>query len=74
MPRDGHTLLTVYDVSGRHVRTLVDDHRRAGDHTVLWDATDDAGRRVASGVYLIRLTWRGGDAPEAGVRKVLLVR
>ncbi len=70
----GAVRLAVCDANGRWLRTLVDDHRRAGDHTVLWDATDDAGRRVASGVYLIRLTWRGGDAPEAGVRKVLLVR
>jgi endo-1,4-beta-xylanase len=42
--------LTVYDVLGREVLTLVDEHRGAGEHTVRFDATG-----LASGVYLYRL-------------------
>jgi hypothetical protein len=46
--------LTVLTVSGRAVRHLRDVPRRAGSHRVIWDGADDAGRPVASGVYVIK--------------------
>jgi hypothetical protein len=51
----GHTRLAMFDMTGRLVRTLVSGHRDAGSHRVTWDGRDEAGRRVASGVYLARL-------------------
>jgi 5'-nucleotidase len=47
--------LSVFDLQGRLVRTLVDDVRTAGEHTVTWNGTTDSGRRAASGTYLYRL-------------------
>ncbi|MBD3220424.1 type I pullulanase [bacterium] len=47
--------LRVYDVRGQLVRTLVDAPRPAGVNTVVWDGRNDAGRPVASGVYVYRL-------------------
>lgn len=47
--------LAVYDVSGRLVRTLVDDKRVAGENHEVWDGKDDAGQDVSSGVYFYRL-------------------
>jgi len=47
--------LRVYDVQGRMVRTLVDRNEPAGPHTVVWDGTDDSGRRVSSGTYFARI-------------------
>jgi len=70
LPQSGHANLAVYDVSGRLVRTLVDEHVSVGTHTVTWDGTDAVGREVASGVYVYRL--------EAGarvqVRRMAIVR
>lgn len=66
---DGATRLEVYDTAGRRVRGLVLDLLTAGDHTVVWDGTDDNGRRVPSGVYLYRLE-NGGAVVS---RKMLLV-
>jgi len=43
--------LAIYDVSGRRVRTLVDGILDAGSHEVVWDGTNDAGEKLASGVY-----------------------
>jgi hypothetical protein len=43
--------ITIYDVTGREVRTLIDGKREAGLHSVAWDGLDDAGRSVGSGVY-----------------------
>ena len=48
--------LAVYDVAGRHVRTLYRDHRTPGSYSVDWNGLDDRGRAVASGVYRVRLT------------------
>jgi hypothetical protein len=47
--------LAVHDLQGRLVRTLVDEVRPAGQQQIVWDGTDDAGRRVASGTYMYRL-------------------
>ena len=48
----------VYSVSGRLVRTLVSGEMEAGQHQVMWDGIDDAGRSVASGTYLVQLVAR----------------
>ena len=48
--------LGVYDISGKLVRTLVDERREPGRHTVRWDGKDWAGEEVASGIYFYRLT------------------
>jgi hypothetical protein len=50
------TTLGIYNLSGRRVRTLVNGIVAAGHHRVPWDGTDDSGNRVASGVYVYRLT------------------
>ncbi|MFH1866170.1 MAG: FlgD immunoglobulin-like domain containing protein, partial [Candidatus Eisenbacteria bacterium] len=48
--------LEVYGIRGQRVRTLVSGRRGAGLHSVVWDGTDDAGTRVASGIYFYQLT------------------
>ncbi len=47
--------LSVYDLSGRTVRTLVDAYRSGGEHLAIWRGLDDHGREVGSGVYFYRL-------------------
>lgn len=47
--------LDVFDILGQRVRRLIDDELPGGHHVASWDARDDAGRSVASGVYLLRL-------------------
>jgi flagellar hook assembly protein FlgD len=44
----------VYDVSGRVVRSLVSKQQPAGTFTEIWNALDDGGTRVPSGVYFVR--------------------
>ena len=45
----------VYNVRGEKIRTLIDAKRAAGTHHISWDGRDNNGRRVASGVYFIRM-------------------
>lgn len=55
--RDGqHVSLRIYDVTGRLVRTLVNDRLESDMHHVTWDAMDEAGNLVASGIYFYTLT------------------
>ena len=62
--------LTVFDLLGRPIRTLQEIRPGIEAAQRSWDATDDDGRPVASGVYLLRL--QAGD--EAVFRRVALVR
>ncbi|MCH8961760.1 MAG: hypothetical protein IH820_10695 [Bacteroidetes bacterium] len=66
--------LTVYDVLGRKVQTLVDGRKGAGVHTIVWDGTDEAGRRVASGLYFARWTARSAATTVTQSQQVVVVR
>jgi len=59
IPAPGRVELTVYDVLGRHVRTLLDRDEGEGDHTAAWDTRDDRGRYVTQGVYFAVLRVAG---------------
>jgi hypothetical protein len=48
--------LSLYNVQGQLVRTLMDQHTTAGFYSVLWDGEDAAGSQVSSGIYIYRLT------------------
>ena len=48
--------LEVFNLLGQRIATLVDGERPAGFHTATWYATDGAGRAVAAGVYIYRMT------------------
>ncbi|MDO9695821.1 MAG: FlgD immunoglobulin-like domain containing protein, partial [Candidatus Latescibacteria bacterium] len=56
LPESETVRMTVYTLDGRRVRVLLDEPRAAGAHEVIWDGRDDAGRQVASGTYVYRLT------------------
>ena len=55
LPDAADVRLTVYDVLGRRVRTLVAKPQAAGTYTVTWDGRGAAGAPAAAGVYLVRL-------------------
>ena len=71
LPLAADVELTVYNVVGQVVRTLVAEHQGAGRYTVEWDATDDSGHSVSAGLYLYRLQ-AGGEFAE--VKKMLLLK
>ena len=70
LARSGRVTLEIWSATGQMVRRLVDDYRRAGQHTVTWEATDDMGRPVASGVYLYRIV----SEQHMAVRRAVLTR
>lgn len=52
----GPVAITLHDVRGARVRTLVEESLHAGSHSVAWDGHDDHGREVAAGMYFYRIT------------------
>jgi hypothetical protein len=49
-----HVTLTIYDVTGRVAKTLVDRPMAQGEHRIEWDGRDQRGNPAASGVYFLR--------------------
>ncbi len=55
LPRRAHVTLSVYNILGRKLRTLVNVDQTAGRHVAYWDGRDAYGRAAASGIYFYRL-------------------
>jgi hypothetical protein len=70
IPEAGEVDLSIYDVSGRLIKTLVSTHISAGQKTAEWNGDDASGRRVASGTYFLRLETDQG----VRTRKVMLAK
>jgi hypothetical protein len=70
LSRDGSVRVTVYDLHGRLVKTLVDGFRLGGEQRVVWDGSNSRNETVPSGVYLFRIQTPEGDA----VRKVIVMK
>ena len=52
LPEDALVNITIYDMMGRQVSTLVSSQQTAGFKSVLWNATNDKGSPVSAGLYL----------------------
>jgi hypothetical protein len=59
LPQAGEVRLRVHDVAGRVIRTLANSQLAAGEHSAVWDQRDDAGHRVAPGLYFVRFEAAG---------------
>ena len=70
LPENSYVRLTIYDITGKRIRTLVNQSQTSGNRTVVWDGRDNFGRTVSGGVYLYSI--------EAGsfrqTRKMLLLK
>jgi hypothetical protein len=55
LPAAAKVRLTVYNVAGQAVRTLVNGTQPAGYHSIKWDGQDDQGRKLSTGVYFYQL-------------------
>ena len=71
LPEASSVTLEIYNVVGQVVRTLVADHQNAGRYVVQWDATNESGHSLSSGIYFYRLE-AGGEFLE--VKKMLLLK
>jgi hypothetical protein len=70
LAQEEHVRLEVYNAQGALVRTVLDGPRPAGRYDVVWNARNDSGNRLGSGVYFVRLT--AGTVQE--MRKIVMLR
>ncbi len=70
LPSDEQVELTLYNLAGQQVATLVTGRRQAGSYAVSWDGQDESGRALATGLYFYRL--QAGEKVET--RKLMLLR
>jgi len=55
VPYQTHVKIAIYDISGRLVKTLINERASPGRFSEQWSGVDNSGRRVASGVYFVQL-------------------
>ncbi|MBP7564111.1 MAG: T9SS type A sorting domain-containing protein, partial [Candidatus Cloacimonetes bacterium] len=66
----GQTELSVYNIKGQKVATLVKEVKTAGTHEVIWNGKDKNGASVSSGIYFYRLNSGG----ERITKKMILMK
>jgi hypothetical protein len=64
----GKVMLRIFDVSGRVIRTLVDESILAGEYQSTWDGKNDRGKQVGSGIYFYQL-----EAPDFRSAKKIVI-
>jgi len=69
--KKSYVMLRVYNITGKLIRTLVDQAETPGYYRVIWDGRDDYGRKVPAGIYFYRLK---ADSKIIGTKKLILLR
>jgi len=72
LPQESQVELSIYNISGQLLRTLVNTQMPAGDWTKTWDGKDEFGNEVPSGVYFYRL--RVNNNEWISTKKMILMR
>ena len=71
IPEDSKVELSIYNIRGQKVRTLIKNEFEKGFHRVIWNSKDNNGKPVATGVYFYKLKVNGKDK---AVKKMLLLK
>jgi len=56
----GEVSLTLYNIKGQEIKSLVNKQLNPGNHKVTWDGKDDNGKELSSGIYFYKLTTHQG--------------
>ncbi len=70
IPVSSSVSMNVYNARGQRITTLVDQNMEAGTYKVVWNGTDNVGKAVSSGVYLLVLKYQGKELS----RKMVLMK
>lgn len=70
LPEKRHVVLKIYSILGKEIKTLVNTEKNAGIHRSVWDAKDNSGHFVGSGIYLLQM--QAGDVVQS--RRIILLK
>jgi hypothetical protein len=68
--KSGQIKIEIFNILGQKVKTLMDEHLKAGHYVMDWDGRDDSGKEVSSGVYLYRMQ----TSESSQTKKMVLLR
>ena len=71
LQNDSNIELSVFNIKGQMIKSLLSDQMSVGEHSIIWNGEDDAGKNVSSGVYLYKLNVNGKNG---AVKKCLLLK
>lgn len=66
----GNVNVTIFNIKGQRVKTLIDEFQASGTHKLAWNGEDEAGRKVTSGVYFYQI--KSGNY--SSIKKMLLIK
>ena len=70
LPADSKVHISIFNIKGQKVKTLVNEILPAGEHSAIWNGRDSNGNRVGSGIYFYKL--KAGDFQK--VKKMILIK
>jgi len=66
----GSVNISVFDISGRKVKTLINENQELGHYRLVWNGSDDPGRKLSKGIYFIRFE----NQKEIVTQKVVILK
>ncbi|MDP6820055.1 MAG: T9SS type A sorting domain-containing protein, partial [Candidatus Marinimicrobia bacterium] len=70
LPEDSYVSITIYDIMGRNIKSLVNTDQTAGYRSIRWNATNDLGEPVSAGMYIYMI--QAGEFRQT--RKMVLLK
>ena len=70
----GNVTIEVYNLKGQLVKTLVNEVKETGDHTAIWNGTDNSNKSVSSGVYFYKMVSVGSLSTYTSSKKMILMK
>jgi len=65
--------INIYDITGRKIRTVVNERRDLGEHTIIWNGKDDNGADCSAGIYFAKISQWGLEV-SGKPRKLVLIK
>lgn len=74
LSNEAHVRITVCDIKGDVIKAILNDKQTSGEYLLKWDGTDDAGKRMASGVYFYQIELDYGENRLIEAQKMLMLK
>lgn len=72
--KESKVTLTIYNLLGQKVKTLVNEKVAAGDYHVVWDGSNNNGERVGSGIYFLKMVAQSDETRFVETQKLMLMK
>ncbi len=71
---DAEVSINIYNLYGQHIRTLLANKKQnAGKQSIVWNVTDDVGKRISDGIYLCVIRWSNRDGSGVWSKRICLM-